>query len=85
MLVVEMAIGRYGQANPVDSMRSLTSQPAAKKSVDSLVGLALVYPVPSWPFTALWVAGLSVFTGSHDRSVWFHRGKCVAERIQCRT
>lgn len=32
MLVVEMAIGRYGQANPVDSMRSLTSQPAAKKS-----------------------------------------------------
>lgn len=61
MLVVEMAIGRYGQANPVDSMRSLTSQPAAKKSVDSLVGLALVYPVPSWPFTALWVAGLSVF------------------------
>ncbi|CSD29032.1 Uncharacterised protein [Vibrio cholerae] len=32
-----------------------------KKSVDSLVGLALVYPVPSWPFTALWVAGLSVF------------------------
>ncbi|MBN7286263.1 sodium-dependent transporter [Vibrio cholerae] len=31
MLVVEMAIGRYGQANPVDSMRSLTSQSTAKK------------------------------------------------------
>ncbi|WP_336942624.1 sodium-dependent transporter [Vibrio cholerae] len=37
MLVVEMAIGRYGQANPVDSMRSLTSQPAAKK-VGEFVG-----------------------------------------------
>lgn len=37
MLVVEMAIGRYGQANPVDSMRSLTSQPAAKK-VGGFVG-----------------------------------------------
>ncbi|HAS3559622.1 TPA: sodium-dependent transporter [Vibrio cholerae] len=37
MLVVEMAIGRYGQANPVDSMRSLTSQPAAK-TVGGFVG-----------------------------------------------
>ncbi|EGR2473446.1 sodium-dependent transporter [Vibrio cholerae] len=37
MLVVEMAIGRYGQANPVDSMRSLASQPAAKK-VGGFVG-----------------------------------------------
>ncbi|MCL9773156.1 sodium-dependent transporter [Vibrio sp. S4B1] len=31
MLVVEMAIGRHGQANPVDSMRSLSSNPMAKK------------------------------------------------------
>ncbi len=37
MLVVEMAIGRYGQANPVDSMRSLTSNPLAKK-MGGLVG-----------------------------------------------
>lgn len=37
MLVVEMAIGRYGQANPVDSMRSLTANPTAKK-VGGLVG-----------------------------------------------
>ncbi|WP_162045717.1 sodium-dependent transporter [Vibrio taketomensis] len=37
MLVVEMAIGRYGQANPVDSMRSLTSNPLGK-NVGSLVG-----------------------------------------------
>ncbi|MGD8232154.1 sodium-dependent transporter [Vibrio sp. TRT 1302] len=37
MLVVEMAIGRYGQANPVDSMRSLTSNPLGKK-VGATVG-----------------------------------------------
>ncbi|NNO01101.1 sodium-dependent transporter [Vibrio sp. B1-2] len=30
MLVVEMAIGRFGQANPVDSMRSLTPHPLGK-------------------------------------------------------
>ncbi|KGK20592.1 sodium-dependent transporter [Vibrio navarrensis] len=37
MLVVEMAIGRHGQANPVDSMRALTSHPVGKK-VGGLVG-----------------------------------------------
>ncbi len=37
MLVVEMAIGRYGQANPVDSMRSLTSN-STGKALGSVVG-----------------------------------------------
>ncbi|PKF78425.1 sodium-dependent transporter [Vibrio sp. vnigr-6D03] len=37
MLVVEMAIGRHGQANPVDSMKSLTGNPIGKK-VGGLVG-----------------------------------------------
>ncbi|WP_435248723.1 sodium-dependent transporter [Vibrio sp. nBUS_14] len=37
MLVVEMAIGRHGQANPVDSMRSLTSNSLGKK-VGEFVG-----------------------------------------------
>ncbi|MBY7993846.1 sodium-dependent transporter [Vibrio fluvialis] len=37
MLVVEMAIGRYGQANPVDSMRSLTGN-AFGKRIGGLVG-----------------------------------------------
>ncbi|MFS1956545.1 sodium-dependent transporter [Vibrio cyclitrophicus] len=37
MLVVEMAIGRHGQANPVDSMRSLTANPLGKK-VGEFVG-----------------------------------------------
>lgn len=31
MLVVEMAIGRHGQANPVDSMRAITDNPTGKK------------------------------------------------------
>lgn len=44
MLVVEMAIGRSGQANPVDSMRSLTDNPTAKKA-GALVGwLGLTVP-----------------------------------------
>lgn len=37
MLVVEMAIGRYGQANPVDSMKSLTTNPLGK-TIGGLVG-----------------------------------------------
>lgn len=37
MLVVEMAIGRHGQANPVDSMKSLTGNPIGK-TVGGLVG-----------------------------------------------
>ncbi|MYM59632.1 sodium-dependent transporter [Vibrio sp. OCN044] len=37
MLVVEMAIGRHGQANPVDSMRALTPNLAMKK-FGALVG-----------------------------------------------
>lgn len=37
MLVVEMAIGRHGQANPVDSMRSLTSN-ATGKTLGGAVG-----------------------------------------------
>lgn len=57
MLVVEMAIGRHGQANPVDSMRSLTSHQTMQKfgamvgwiglSVPSLV-LAFYSIVGGW-------------------------------------
>lgn len=39
MLVVEMAIGRHGQANPVDSMRAITDNPAGKSSAALWVGL----------------------------------------------
>ncbi len=44
MLVVEMAIGRSGQANPVDSMRSLTDNPAAKKAGAMVGWLGLTVP-----------------------------------------
>ncbi|MGF1696896.1 sodium-dependent transporter [Vibrio lamellibrachiae] len=44
MLVVELAIGRAGQANPVDSMRSLTSNPFAKKLGGSIGWLGLTVP-----------------------------------------
>ncbi|NOI22333.1 sodium-dependent transporter [Vibrio mediterranei] len=37
MLVVEMAIGRHGQANPVDSMKSLTTNALGKRA-GGLVG-----------------------------------------------
>lgn len=57
MLVVEMAIGRYGQANPVDSMRSLTSNPLGKNLAVWLAGLVLVCHVRYWRFTASLVAG----------------------------
>lgn len=44
MLVVEMAIGRSGQANPVDSMRSLTNNPSAKKAGAMVGWLGLTVP-----------------------------------------
>ncbi|MFC3022334.1 sodium-dependent transporter [Vibrio zhugei] len=44
MLVVEMSIGRYGQANPVDSMRSLTSNPLGKRIGASVGWLGLSVP-----------------------------------------
>ncbi|MDW6093653.1 sodium-dependent transporter [Vibrio rhizosphaerae] len=44
MLVVEMAIGRHGQANPVDSMRALSSQPRTQKFAAGVGWLGLSVP-----------------------------------------
>ncbi|MCK6262569.1 sodium-dependent transporter [Vibrio sp. ZSDE26] len=44
MLVVELAIGRAGQANPVDSMRSLTSNPLGKRFGSGIGWLGLAVP-----------------------------------------
>ncbi|WCE32236.1 sodium-dependent transporter [Vibrio sp. SCSIO 43137] len=44
MLVVEMAIGRYGQANPVDSMKSLSLNPLAKQTGAAVGWLGLSVP-----------------------------------------
>ncbi|MGO3344494.1 MAG: sodium-dependent transporter [Marinomonas sp.] len=78
MLVVEMAIGRYGQANPVDSMKSLNTRPIAKHigafvgwlglSVPSVV-LAFYSIVGGWIICFLFaaVAGLLGFT---EQAAW---------------
>ncbi|MGF1763005.1 sodium-dependent transporter [Aliivibrio kagoshimensis] len=44
MLVAELAIGRHGQANPVDSMRSLTDNPKGKALGASIGWLGLSVP-----------------------------------------
>ncbi|GMM90023.1 sodium-dependent transporter [Vibrio fortis] len=79
MLVVEMAIGRHGQANPVDSMRSLTSNPLAKK-VGALTGwIGLSVPsavlgfysiVGGWLICFLFGAIADVF-GLVEIAAWF--------------
>lgn len=53
MLVVEMAIGRYGQANPVDSMRKL-AEPRKLQSFSAGVGwLGLCVPVAVLAFYSI--------------------------------
>ncbi|MBW3698031.1 sodium-dependent transporter [Vibrio sp. T187] len=79
MLVVEMAIGRSGQANPVDSMRSLTSNPLGKK-VGGLVGwvglsvpsavLAFYSIVGGWLICFL-LGALAELAGLEAASAWF--------------
>ncbi|WP_394145427.1 sodium-dependent transporter [Vibrio atypicus] len=44
MLVVEMAIGRHGQANPVDSMRSLTPNSLGKRVGGAVGWIGLSVP-----------------------------------------
>lgn len=44
MLVAELAIGRHGQANPVDSMRSLTDNPQGKTLGATIGWLGLSVP-----------------------------------------
>lgn len=79
MLVVEMAIGRHGQANPVDSMRSLTPNLLAKK-VGALTGwIGLSVPsavlgfysiVGGWLICFLFGAVADLF-GLADIAAWF--------------
>ncbi|WP_028024329.1 sodium-dependent transporter [Enterovibrio calviensis] len=44
MLVVEMAIGRHGQANPIDSMRKLGRSPVSKRLGGSVGFIGLLVP-----------------------------------------
>lgn len=78
MLVVEMAIGRYGQANPVDSMRSLTPYTLTKRlgaavgwlglSVPSVV-LAFYSIVGGW-ILCFMLAAIAGLLGMADIATW---------------
>ncbi|MFV0450289.1 MAG: sodium-dependent transporter [Vibrio sp.] len=79
MLVVEMAIGRSGQANPVDSMRSLTANPNAKKA-GALVGwLGLSVPSAVLAFYSIvggWIicfmlGAATDLMGMESATAWF--------------
>ncbi|PNI00711.1 sodium-dependent transporter [Vibrio diazotrophicus] len=79
MLVVEMAIGRSGQANPVDSMRSLTPNPMAKKA-GALVGwLGLSVPSAVLAFYSIvggWIicfmlGAITDVLGMESATAWF--------------
>jgi len=79
MLVVEMAIGRSGQANPVDSMRSLTPNPTAKKA-GALVGwLGLSVPSAVLAFYSIvggWIicfmlGAITDVLGMESATAWF--------------
>ncbi|MBD0784882.1 sodium-dependent transporter [Vibrio sp. Y2-5] len=79
MLVVEMAIGRSGQANPVDSMRSLTPNPTAKKA-GALVGwLGLSVPSAVLAFYSIvggWIicfmlGAMTDLLGMESATAWF--------------
>ncbi|SON49451.1 sodium-dependent transporter [Vibrio tapetis] len=79
MLVVEMAIGRHGQANPVDSMRSLTSH-SAGKGVGSVIGwvglsvpsavLAFYSIVGGWLICFL-LGAVTELLGMVEATAWF--------------
>ncbi|PMH41135.1 transporter [Vibrio sp. 10N.286.49.B3] len=53
MLIVELAIGRAGQANPVDSMRSLTTNPLGKKAGSAIGWLGLSVPIAVLAFYSI--------------------------------
>lgn len=79
MLVVEMAIGRHGQANPVDSMRALTKHPSGKRlgaavgwiglSVPSAV-LAFYSIVGGWLICFL-LGAVTEIIGLDSLTAWF--------------
>ncbi|WGV99689.1 sodium-dependent transporter [Vibrio sp. YMD68] len=79
MLVVELAIGRAGQANPVDSMRSLTDNSLAKKLGSSIGWLGLTVPcavlafysvVGGWLISFL-IGAITDLLGMEATTAWF--------------
>jgi NSS family neurotransmitter:Na+ symporter len=88
MLVVEMAIGRHGQANPVDSMRAITSNPLTKKLAGCVGWIGLTVPcavlafysiVGGWLICFLLAALCEIF-GLLDAALWF-KGFSVGRNV----
>jgi len=79
MLVVEMAIGRYGQANPVDSMKSLSYNSLAKKAGAAVGWLGLSVPCAVLAFYSIVGGWLICFLlgacaeliGMESAATWF--------------
>ncbi|MBE1277307.1 sodium-dependent transporter [Enterovibrio baiacu] len=78
MLVVEMAIGRHGQANPIDSMRALGKTPLTKKLGGGVGFIGLMVPclvlafysiVGGWLVSFMLAAGADL-VGLHAASDW---------------
>ncbi len=67
MLVVEMAIGRHGQANPIDSMRKLANNPLQAKLSAGVgwIGLAVPCAVLRVLQCRWWLANLFLAWGDH--------------------
>ncbi|WP_325891885.1 sodium-dependent transporter [Grimontia sp. NTOU-MAR1] len=78
MLVVEMAIGRHGQANPIDSMRKLGRSPLSKILGGGVGLIGLLVPclvlafysiVGGWLISYLLAAGAELMW-LHDTAIW---------------
>ena len=88
MLIVEMAIGRHGQANPIDSMRSLSDQPAMKQAGAMVGWIGLMVPclvlafysvVAGWLITFM-LAAVTDIIGLQTASEWL-KGFSVSRNL----
>lgn len=88
MLVVEMAIGRYGQANPIDSMRKLGGSPVSKTIGGGVGFIGLMVPclvlafysiVGGWLIAFMLAAGADLI-GLHQVSDWL-KGFSVSRNL----
>ncbi|OLQ79515.1 transporter [Photobacterium proteolyticum] len=88
MLIVEMAIGRHGQANPIDSMRSLSANPVAKKAgaMVGWIGLAVpclvlaFYSIVAGWLISFMLAAVTDLVGLQSASEWL-KGFSVSRNL----
>ncbi|MCE0494363.1 sodium-dependent transporter [Vibrio salinus] len=81
MLVVELAIGRHGQANPIDSMRKLTDSSGIKPLAAGVGWLGLCVPTAVLSFYSIvggWIicfflADLCELVNFSDQAAWLEK------------